>query len=791
MADITLLRKMSVTVQYLKSNSAVHSNPFSAITEFTDNASDAGANNCYIDVVDTEWAEELHVMDDGIGMSREDMLNVIMFGRTQKGPECIGKWGNGLKTAGCYLGQDTLVLSKKDGVHTALFLSHSFLKKEGSEQIYVPIPSMYASGDRCCPREDDRKRWNYENEVIDQHAGLTVPLWDMFDRIPDDHGTLLIIKKLRRAGQGGALMLNFNDDKADIKMGDEQMKSRLCSLRKHLSVLYRKPKMRIHLRGKIVEPKIFLSKWVARCTSQLEALNKEELQKFNERLNQDQKNIKEDIDDRKKYIDGLDGKTELTDSYKKEMTRETEAVIRRRLAEKKLLEKRSKEVNKRNRVELVYGIEINNRQFDDGIHLYVNNRLIHYAYKSPFFKRIPNSIGISVFCELDYAMFPTSQTHQNFKSPKDFDNLIKKIDLNLAHYYLYATKNWIPWHLEKEWKLGNVRKMDKEILWDKFWKVYGYNSSKSNCVKKADSEERKEIIEKECAIWKYCFECLKWKRIAVGMEYSEDVPFTCSKILGHRCGLHFEFADSFHVADLPKIVQDPMAQIRNRRPVVPEVVDLVSEEDDEEQEETEEEEEEEEEEDSDQPTTSARGAPRSQKRKISNQKSKNDSQKKAKSANSKPSASFSSAMSRKIRQNPAAFARPAALRTGKKKFRNSEIQKFRNSEVVVNNINFQSSSNAAKPSMTLIQLNEILEALGEAPFDPKNPKEIDNVCARIKAADEADKNLEKNIEKVFEHLEDNEEHQLDLDHPGTVDERFANIAEQLNFQSPSSSPPAL
>ncbi|PIC49392.1 hypothetical protein B9Z55_008016 [Caenorhabditis nigoni] len=760
MEDITLLRKMSVTVKYLKSNSAVHSNSFSAIAELTDNASDARATNCYVDVVDTEWAEELHVMDDGIGMSRQDMLNVIQLGKTKKGPECIGKWGNGLKTGGCYLGQDMLVLSKKDGVHTALFLSHSFLNAEGSEQIYVPIPSKYAAGDRCCPRDEDKKRWNYEDEVIAQHAELTVPLWDMFDRIPGDHGTLVIIKKLRRAGQGGALMLNFNDDKLDIRMEDEQMRPRHCSLREYLSVLYRKPKMRIHLRGKIVEPRIFLSKWVARCVTHFDVLTKEELKKSKDKLDKEQKEMEEGIEAKKKYLESINDKEELTDTYKKDMERQSKAILRSDLAKKTLLETRKEDPKNYQKgvIETVYGIEVNNRQFDDGIHLYVNNRLIHYGHKSSFFKRIQDSIGFSVFCELDYAVFPTSQTNQGFKNLKAFNHLIKKIDMNLAHYYLYVTKTWIPNHLEKEWKVGNARKMDKELLWDKFWKVYGYNSPKSNCMKKADSEERKEIIEKECGSWNYCFECLKWKRISVDMDYSEDLPFTCSKILGQRCCQNFD-SDDFHAIELPKQHQDPRAEIRNRCSVVPEVVDL----------ENEEETEEEEEEVPDQPSTSARGAPRSPKRKMSNDGTvKNDSTKKAKSSNNKPSASFSSAISRKIRQNPAAFARPAVLRAAK-----------------------QSSSTATNSSLTLRQLNEILEALGEAPFDPKNPQEIDNVCARIKAVNEADKKLEKNIEAVFEHLEDNEEHQLDLDHPGTVDERFANIAEQLHSRSPSSSPHTL
>ncbi|ULU08668.1 hypothetical protein L3Y34_019693 [Caenorhabditis briggsae] len=763
MEDITLLRKMSATVKYLKSNSAVHSNSFSAIAELTDNASDARSNNFYIDVVDTEWAEELHVMDDGIGMSRQDMLNVILFGKTQKGPECIGKWGNGLKTGGCYLGQDMLVLSKKDGVHTALFLSHSFLNAEGSEQIYVPIPSKYAAGDRCCPRDEDKKRWNYENEVIAQHAGLTVPLWDMFDRIPGDHGTLVIIKKLRRAGQGGALMLNFNDDKEDIRMEDEQMRPRHCSLREYLSVLYRRPKMRIHLRGKIVEPRIFLSKWAARCTSHFEVLNKEELQKFRERLDEEHQKAEKVREAEKKYLDAMKSTRELTDTYKMDVERLNGAVLRTELAHRKRLAKHLKEDPKKyteGLIESVYGIEVNNRQFDDGIHLYVNNRLITYGHKSPFFKRIQNSVGISVFCELDYAIFPTTQTNQKFKIMKDFNRLIKKIDMDLAHYYLYVTKTWIPKHLEKEWKVGNARSMDKENLWDRFWKNFGYSSSKRNCLKKGDSEERKEIIEKECGIWNYCFECLKWKRISADMDYSEGVPFSCSKILGHRCGQNFD-SDGFHALELPKKHQDPRAEIQNRCSVVPEVVDLENEGDEEDREEVEGKEDE----DRDQPSTSARGAPKIQKRKMStDQNAKNDSPKKAKSNNNKPSASFSSAISREIRQNPAAFARPTALRAAK-----------------------QSSSKATKPSLTISQLNEILEALGEAPFDPKNPQEIDNVCARLKAVEEDDKNFEENIEVIFEHLRNNEEHELDLDSTGTGDERFAKIAEQLLFLSPSSS----
>ncbi|CAL2035914.1 unnamed protein product [Caenorhabditis brenneri] len=63
---------------------------------------------------ETLLTRRLEFLDDGYGMSRREMLEVISFGHSDKMTIDIGRYGNGMKAGAFYLGQEIMVLTKKD-----------------------------------------------------------------------------------------------------------------------------------------------------------------------------------------------------------------------------------------------------------------------------------------------------------------------------------------------------------------------------------------------------------------------------------------------------------------------------------------------------------------------------------------------------------------------------------------------------------------------------------------------------------------------------------------------------
>lgn len=138
---------------------------------------------------------------------------------------------------------------------------------------------------------------------------------------------------------------------------------------------------------------------------------------------------------------------------------------------------------------------------NNGIHFYINNRLILRGFKSNFFTKNPNAIGISAFVDLEFNVFRPTHNKEGFDSAKDFTALVK---------ILNEQETWISAHLTK-WEHTLT---EEEDCWEVLRKKYGYkNPSRENCGKDQLDEKQIAMLHEECGHWEVCRSCRQWKKL--------------------------------------------------------------------------------------------------------------------------------------------------------------------------------------------------------------------------------------------------------------------------------------
>ncbi|CAL8469147.1 g8688 [Coccomyxa elongata] len=279
-AQYTSVKHTVIHPNFLHTNSTSHRWAFSAIAELIDNAcDDAQATQFCIDMQQfdvtaedgtTKYVDTLVFMDNGMGMDPLQLHKMLGFGHSDKASNAraIGRFGNGFKAGSMRLGKDALVLTKCARSQSAGFLSQSFLKATGCDDILVPMVSWDLEGKRLNNnRADTEQSLHAINRfsIFQDEESLLAQLAAM-----PDTGTIVIISGLRR-DEAGALELDFDTDTNDIRIardiayGNEekgmenfqQMRSGQArstdvkldySLRQYVSVLYKVPHMQIFVR---------------------------------------------------------------------------------------------------------------------------------------------------------------------------------------------------------------------------------------------------------------------------------------------------------------------------------------------------------------------------------------------------------------------------------------------------------------------------------------------------------------------------------------------------------------
>jgi len=140
----------------IKTNSKAHQWAFGAVAELVDNAKDAGAEACHIEMQQMDSAQGDEVLspspmmiirDDGSGIRPDVMHLMLSMGYCGKLANQIGEYGNGFKSSSMRLGDDCLVLSCHPDTDTLTIglYSYTFHKNNKVTEIRLPRVSYRMS----------------------------------------------------------------------------------------------------------------------------------------------------------------------------------------------------------------------------------------------------------------------------------------------------------------------------------------------------------------------------------------------------------------------------------------------------------------------------------------------------------------------------------------------------------------------------------------------------------------------------------------------------------------------
>ncbi|KAJ4963237.1 hypothetical protein NE237_023176 [Protea cynaroides] len=269
-----------VDPSYLKTLGQSHSGwVFGAIAELVDNSRDAKAANLDISIENVyskilgEDIPMLSIIDDGLGMSHEEMVRMVSFGRKQPDvdPDRVGRFGIGFKTGAMRLGRDAFVLSQTTNSRSIAFLSQSL--NEGKDNLEIPIVSYSRRGQVMDINT------NVQSKELAYYNLKRIKEFSPFDKYfigvksglfkEKGTGTQIYIWNLDRWGseyclewQTGLSGNSFRDQ-GDILIRSRRIRSRPgqisqkvpldYSLRSYLEVIFLDPRMKISVQGSLVK----------------------------------------------------------------------------------------------------------------------------------------------------------------------------------------------------------------------------------------------------------------------------------------------------------------------------------------------------------------------------------------------------------------------------------------------------------------------------------------------------------------------------------------------------------
>ncbi|EGT35583.1 hypothetical protein CAEBREN_22852 [Caenorhabditis brenneri] len=525
--NIASLRQASTSFDLLNTFQSTHSEPFSAVAELVDNAYDAQAKNCHVNY-DAENGT-IEILDDGIGMSRSEMIQVISFGHSEKTATSIGRYGIGLKTGAFHLGQEVMVLTKKDDVYTTMLLSTKFHKQNNiTTEFLVPCPSFTLDYRPFARTEEGIQNHQSQLNVILEYGPLGGrTMRELFAKITGESGTLVIVGWIRKSAamMNENYIMDFQPD--DFRIHDDTRPFHHQSLRAFFSMLYLRPSMTIYLQGTKVRPTKIIEPWMAKFKAEIPTTTFQDL-------------FKKCQIDRERNLEILEMEKTIVESDLAYLTPEFLATVAG-VGKKAQLDSRSAEVNskldalkkeiseverlfKSDTIKVFCGVQTVNRA-DNGIHFFMNNRLIVWGHKHASFFKNEKSIGVCAIVNLNPAIFLPSASKQDFSASTDFTVLIEKCNEKLVEYFEYFSTYWI------RTEIGNVGADPVVGFWNKlgYADAYGVRCPRRQLV--FEDDRLKALSKRECAPWYSCWRCGMWKRDTEwkidGRDYHNIRSFEC------------------------------------------------------------------------------------------------------------------------------------------------------------------------------------------------------------------------------------------------------------------------
>uniref|UniRef100_A0A1I7ZL87 CW-type domain-containing protein n=1 Tax=Steinernema glaseri TaxID=37863 RepID=A0A1I7ZL87_9BILA len=513
--SVNLLTQASIAYDYLHANSTTHEHLFGAIAELVDNSRDANSTRLDIDVND----EMLYFVDDGCGMSKNEVANVVNFGHSVKrmDDQMIGQYGNGLKSGTMRIAKDFMLFTKKDGLLTALLLSRTFHEKNRLKKVFVPIPCFTPDRFPHFNSKEDEDRHALEMKIIYEYSPFKDfhTFFQQFSYILTESGTVVICFNLRRIENGQLEMdLDANLEDIRVKEYEHELTNEVSSLRDYLAVLYSNPRMRIYLRGKKVNTCRLLSNLYKPRMYQYRAKNlKAYAAKEHEQCMQRIVDLKEHLKICRSNLGEFTRMhanymcdSNLRLEYRLNKRAEEQALILLKAAEQKAKDTLKAKSNPRP-ISFYFGLNILHRD-QYGCLIYNNGRLITYYAKTACQndKIDMKYLGVCGIVDVPYSVLEPTHNKQSFANKRDYLSLMKAFNEHMIQY-------WMDAGIEKSPGISN------------FWKEYGYTTM--NWDEKPNLEDSNVVYKRNAAVGMcvQCDLCLKWRIIEYQRRYlSQEFP---------------------------------------------------------------------------------------------------------------------------------------------------------------------------------------------------------------------------------------------------------------------------
>ncbi|XP_041911752.1 MORC family CW-type zinc finger protein 1 [Arvicola amphibius] len=485
--------------------STTHSFLFGALAELLDNARDAGALRLDVFSVENETLQGgfmLCFLDDGCGMSPDEVPDIIYFGTSKKRLSTlkfIGQCGNGLKSGSMRIGKDFILFTKKEETMTCLFFSQTFCEKEGLTEVVVPIPS-WSTRTRESVTEDPQKFFT-ELSIIYKYSPFKTEakLMEQFDMIYGRCGTLLIIYNMKLL-LSGEPELDVKTDKEDILMAEdlEELPERR-SFRAYTAVLYFDPRMRIFIQAKRVQTKHLCyslykpRKYQYAISSfkgkfKTEAKEAEEAAKIAE-LSFKELQVKVHQPNRislSSEKDGLQKPGEVAETKHKNLRQKQRTLRKARI------------------LSLFFGVHIED-QNQAGMFIYSNNRLIKMHEKVGPQLKMKSLLGAGVIgiVNIPLEIMEPSHNKQEFLNVQEYNHLLKVMGQYLVQYC----------------KDTGISNRNLTVFWDEF--KYQHSKDMDRSVESLLCRRRQAMA---IPFILQCDLCLKWRVLPSPSNYQEESP---------------------------------------------------------------------------------------------------------------------------------------------------------------------------------------------------------------------------------------------------------------------------
>ena len=277
----------------LKSNATSHVWALGALAELLDNAQDreCGAGKVEVDAYVLDGKYVMTVQDDGRGMTRSGLNNMLSFGFSDKEHVSgnVGRFGIGFKSGSMRLADDALILTKRDGYAHAALLSQTFLDSVAADDILIPMFSftlLEGDGVNYVPFEpSDQSEWTSNTVIFEKYSPFNATtLMKEFDKIQGSHGTRIILFNLRKRENEDSHLyeLDFctwNDIRISDHTAEKTRKHRGpvfqqnrdgqlattdvpedYSMKAYMEILYLRPRCAFYLRGEKIVPRCPISR---------------------------------------------------------------------------------------------------------------------------------------------------------------------------------------------------------------------------------------------------------------------------------------------------------------------------------------------------------------------------------------------------------------------------------------------------------------------------------------------------------------------------------------------------